>query len=68
MDTDKGRFIDMRVRMGEFISRSPVYFLKQVKENKGRVVKCGDSRQQKRAVFVAKENMLTGKHKISWQL
>ena len=61
MDTDKGRFIDMRVRMGEFTSRSPVYFLKQVKENKGQVVKCGDSRQQKRAVFVAKESVLTGK-------
>lgn len=47
MDTDKGRVIDMRVRMGEFISRSPIYFLKQVKENKGQVVKCGDSRQQR---------------------
>ena len=68
MDTDTGRFRDMRGRMGEFISRSPVYFLKQVKENKGQVVKCGDSSQQKRAVFVAKENVLIGKRKISWQL
>lgn len=35
MDMDTERFIDMNVRMRGLMSKSPIFFVKYVKENKG---------------------------------